>query len=126
MPNPARKGVVSFIGSKLKEDEKVKVLSSLSGGALILKPCGEMDEYSAPSARAACDELIARAPAARKVIVDLSGMTFMDSSGIGFLIGRYKKARAAGKAMYVSSPDLAADKVLSLSGVYSLIPRADK
>ena len=58
--------------------------------------------------------------------LDLSGMTFMDSSGIGFLIGRYKKARAAGKAMYVSSPDLAADKVLSLSGVYSLIPRADK
>ena len=47
----------------------------------------------------------------------------MDSTGIGFLIGRYKKLKRSSTPMYIQSPDLAADKILSMSGIYSLIPK---
>ena len=53
----------------------------------------------------------------------VAGMTFMDSSGIGFLIGRYKKLRRYGMGMYLENPNAGADKILELSGVYSLMPK---
>ena len=47
----------------------------------------------------------------------------MDSTGIGFLIGRYKKLRKYGMVMALESPNAGADKILALSGVYSLMPK---
>ena len=47
----------------------------------------------------------------------------MDSTAIGFLIGRYKKLMRYGIPMYITNPNPAADKILALSGVYTLIPR---
>ena len=101
----------------------MKVYTAQSGGVLRIKLCGEMDEYSAPSVRAECDAMIDANPAAKKIVIDLAEVAFMDSTGIGFLIGRYKKARRSGIALSVKDPNFAADKVLSLSGVYTLIPK---
>ena len=47
----------------------------------------------------------------------------MDSTGIGFLIGRYRKLRKYNMDMYLENPDTNADKILSLSGVYTLMPK---
>ena len=47
----------------------------------------------------------------------------MDSTGIGFLIGRYKKASRLGISVFLQNPDFAADKILNISGIYSLIPK---
>ena len=49
----------------------------------------------------------------------------MDSTGIGFLIGRYKKAARAGIPLFVEAPNFAADKILNMSGIYTLIPKAE-
>ena len=49
----------------------------------------------------------------------------MDSTGIGFLIGRYKKASRLAVPLYIENPNFAADKILNLSGIYSLIPKAE-
>ena len=59
---------------------------------LYINLSGEMDEYSAQSARVKCDKLIEENASVRKIIINLSEVAFMDSTGIGFLIGRYKKA----------------------------------
>lgn len=101
----------------------MKVQTAQSGGVLKIKLSGEMDEYSAPSVRAECDAFIDKNPAARKIVINLADVAFMDSTGIGFLIGRYKKAQKNGMKLSVESPNFAADKVLSLSGVYTLIPK---
>ena len=69
------------------------------------------------------DALLERNLNCDRVVFDLSGVKFMDSSGIGFLMGRYKKLKKSSAAMYLQSPDLAADKVLSVSGIYSIIPK---
>lgn len=84
---------------------------------------GEMDECSAQAARAKCDKLIDDNLGVSKIIINLSDVAFMDSTGIGFLIGRYKKASKLAIPLHIKNPDLAADKILNLSGIYSLIPK---
>ena len=84
-----------------------------------------MDECSSQEARVKCDKLIEDNLNVKSVIINLSEVAFMDSTGIGFLIGRYKKAAKLKMPLYVSNPNFAADKILNLSGIYSLIPRAD-
>ena len=86
---------------------------------------GEMDEYTAQEARAKCDRLIEENANAKKVVINLSEVAFMDSTGIGFLIGRYKKASRLAVPLYIENPNFAADKILNLSGIYSLIPKAE-
>ena len=92
---------------------------------LYINLAGEMDECSASDARAKCDKLIEDNVNAQKIIIELSDVAFMDSTGIGFLIGRYKKAQTLSVPLYVGNPNFAADKILNLSGIYSLIPKAE-
>ena len=84
---------------------------------------GELDEHSVSAARAAADSLIERNVSCSRVVFDLSGVRFMDSSGIGFLLGRYKHLKRCHTAAFIQSADFAADKILTMSGIYSLIPK---
>ena len=86
---------------------------------------GEMDECASQEARVKCDKLIEDNLNVSKIIINLSDVAFMDSTGIGFLIGRYKKAAKLSIPMYVDKPNFAADKILNISGIYSLIPKAE-
>ena len=101
------------------------VQGTLRGGTLGIHLCGELDECSAQSARKACDNLIDGNAQAERIVINLEGVRFMDSTGIGFLIGRYKKASRIGIPVYIEKPDFAADKILNLSGIYSLIPNPE-
>ena len=92
---------------------------------LYINLSGELDEYTAQEARAKCDRLIEENANAKKVVINLSEVAFMDSTGIGFLIGRYKKASRLAVPLYIENPNFAADKILNLSGIYSLIPKAE-
>ena len=55
------------------------------------------------------------------LILDFAGVTFMDSSGLGMIIGRYKQIKARnGKTMIIrAQPQV--DKVLELSGLKKII-----
>ncbi|HIR23196.1 MAG TPA: STAS domain-containing protein [Candidatus Scatosoma pullicola] len=94
-----------------------------AGGVLYIALNGEIDEHSAADARRAADGLLDEHTRAEKVVFDLGQVSFMDSTAIGFLIGRYKKLMRYGIPMYITNPNPAADKILALSGVYTLIPR---
>ena len=104
---------------------KMTVTGYVRENILYINLSGEMDECSAPEARAGCDKLIEEHLNARKIIINLSEVAFMDSTGIGFLIGRYKKASKLSVPLYIEKPNFAADKILNLSGIYSLIPKAE-
>lgn len=101
----------------------MKITSRAVGGKLWLYLEGEIDECTAMDLRRTADQILDDHPMARQVIFNLAGVRFMDSTGIGFLIGRYKKIQRFGGKMYLENPNLSADKVLSVSGVYSLIPK---
>lgn len=92
---------------------------------LYINLSGEMDECSAQAARLKCDKLIEDNIGVKRIVINLSDVAFMDSTGIGFLIGRYKKAAKLAVPLFIAKPNFAADKILNLSGIYSLIPKAE-
>ena len=121
--NFPRRDIVIF--NKNHGSKIMTVTGYLREKILYINLAGEMDECSAQDARAKCDKLIEENVNVRKIIINLSEVAFMDSTGIGFLIGRYKKASRLSVPLYIEKPNFAADKILNLSGIYSLIPRAE-
>ena len=101
----------------------MKITAKAAGNSLYIYLDGELDEYNAALVRQEVDGAIDAHASCERVIVNLAGVKFMDSTGIGFLIGRYKRLKRYGIPMYISNPNLPADKILSLSGVYTLIPK---
>ncbi|AZM56285.1 hypothetical protein DMA15_29890 [Streptomyces sp. WAC 01529] len=71
---------------------------SASGSFLVARVRGEMDYVTAPAFRPQFRELIARG--GRFIVLDLSGVSFCDSVGLGVLIGAWRQADAAGAARW--------------------------
>lgn len=90
---------------------------------LYMRLNGEMDEHNAALARRTADRLADDYAHSERAVIDLSNVSFMDSTGIGFLIGRYKKFKRYGIPVYVTNPTYNADKILQMSGVYTLMPK---
>ena len=58
-----------------------------------------------------------------KIIIDLSELSFMDSTGIGVLIGRYKRMKEKNVPIYISNPASHVEKIFKITGLYELMPR---
>ncbi|MBR2441573.1 MAG: STAS domain-containing protein [Clostridia bacterium] len=101
----------------------MQICTDYQDKVLYLRLSGEMDEHNAAAARLYADRLAEGYAQSEKAVIDLKDVSFMDSTGIGFLIGRYKKFRRYGIPVYVTNPSPGADKVLRMSGVYTLMPR---
>lgn len=86
---------------------------------------GELDEHAAKYVRRRIDEFIDENASAQSAMFHLADVTFMDSTGIGFFIGRYKKLAAYSIPAYFCDAGCEADKVLSLSGLYSVVPKIE-
>lgn len=97
--------------------------SRRQGDNLYIYLDGELDEHSVSEIRRTADSLIDEHAGASRAIFNLAGVRFMDSTGIGFLIGRYKKLQKYGMGMFLENPNAGADKILALSGVYTLMPK---
>ena len=101
----------------------MKTQACRRGDSLCIYLSGELDEHSVAEARACADALIDGNAGCSRAVFNLAGVKFMDSTGIGFLIGRYNKLKKYGMDMYLENPNAGADKILSLSGVYSIMPK---
>ena len=62
---------------------------------------GELDEYAARTIRNLLDNLLDQYLQCRAVIFNLANLSFMDSTGLGFLIGRYKKLKQYSIPVYI-------------------------
>ena len=84
---------------------------------------GELDEYSASKAKDILDKLLIDNINTSKVVFDLSGLSFMDSTGIGVLLGRYKTLKKVGIPIYIQNPSVSINKILQISGLYEIMPK---
>lgn len=91
-------------------------------GVLVAWLSGELDHHAADTAKAELDSALMRRKGG-KVVLDLSRLTFMDSSGIGVVLGRYKKVKESGGKLAVRSPSEKMDRILRLAGIYSVVDR---
>jgi anti-sigma B factor antagonist len=73
--------------------QKIDIEVEQSEDFSVLKPTGDLDVYTVGSLRDALAQMI---DAGRKVVVDLDGVPFMDSSGLGALMGGVRRLREAG------------------------------
>ncbi len=101
----------------------MKMQGRTIGGSLYIYLSGELDEHSVSAVREAADRLIDEHAGLSRAVFNLAGVRFMDSTGIGFLIGRYRHLKKYDMGMYLEDPDVNADKILSLSGVYAIMPK---
>ncbi len=84
---------------------------------------GELDECSASNAKNYLDKIINDNLNTQKVIFDLSGLSFMDSTGIGLLIGRYKKLKQFNLPSFITGASCQTEKVIEISGLYKIMPK---
>lgn len=94
-----------------------------SSNILFVYLYGELDEYSANVCRAPIDKLLEENLTVKKVVFDLCGLSFMDSTGIGMLIGRYKKLKNFGIPLYLAGANANIEKIITLSGLYGIMPK---
>ncbi len=100
------------------------ILYDRSGNTLKVTLWGELDESASEAVRNSIDRNILLSDA-RRVVFDMSRLSFMDSSGIGVLVGRYKKFAKRRIRFFVSSPNPTVDKILRLSGIYTIMPEVE-
>ena len=81
----------------------------------------EIDEYSVQNIKRRMDNEIQRYMP-KEVIFDFSNVSFMDSAGIGLIIGRYKLIDMIGGELKVANVNLQIQKIFEMSGLLRLIP----
>ena len=88
---------------------------------LTLKIGEEIDEHATEKLRRKIDNEITRF-LPRKVIFDFSNVTFMDSAGIGMLLGRYKIIKMLGGQLELLNVNKQIEKIFEISGILKIIP----
>ncbi len=97
-----------------------KLNYNFEDGKLTLTLGGEIDHHSALALRERADELIFRLHP-KRVYIDLSAIEFMDSSGLGFIMGRFSLMRKLGGELYMKDPSPSVSRILSLAGMERII-----
>jgi anti-anti-sigma factor len=95
-------------------------LSSAGSGRSVVTPAGELDITTAPQLLSSV-AVLAR-PATSGIAVDLSAVTFIDSSGINALHTAVRSAHARGVAAVVAAPGESVQKVLELARIGDILP----
>ena len=93
-----------------------RVAFNRADGLLCAYLSGEIDHHSAQDLRERIDSQLAVLLPDR-LILDFAAVTFMDSSGLGLILGRQRRMQSAGGKLVVQHPPQQIKKVLDLAGV---------
>jgi len=98
------------------------VKTKIINDTLYIVLIGELDESTAGYTRTIMDESI-KNNTYSNVVFELEDLEFMDSTGIGVLIGRYKLLKKMDKSTYISNPSSTIEKIFKMSGIYEIMPK---
>ena len=94
----------------------------LENGCLTIRVPKELDHHCATQLRAEADLLI-DSYRVNKLVFDFAGTEFMDSSGIGMVMGRHRKMNFLGGRTFVTGIGDNVDRIFRMSGLYRIIPK---
>lgn len=97
----------------------------LKDDLMICKMAGEIDHHVSAQTRKHIDQEIDLYNV-KTLIFDFDEVTFMDSSGIGLVLGRHKKMQAAGGQVKIVRPPEIIERILYMSGVFTVIEQIEK
>jgi anti-anti-sigma factor len=92
-----------------------------SDGYTVLRPTGELDAFTVASFRQVLSEL---APSS-SVVMDLTSVTFLDSAGLGALVGGIRRVREDEGTVAVASGRSSTGRVLRTAGIDRIVPLTD-
>lgn len=87
---------------------------------LYLKLSGEVDHHAVKGVREQIDELIIK-NRPKTLIMELSAIDFMDSSGLGFVLGRFRKIKDIGGTVIILNPTRRSEEMLKMAGADKLL-----
>ena len=118
-----KNGKLSII-EKTKEEkgeEKMKVEYKQKDKLLLLEITEEIDHHAVEIIRRKADYEITRYMP-RKVVFDFRHVTFMDSAGIGMVLGRYKMMKMLGGTVEMTNVSPMLKKIFEMSGITRICP----
>ncbi|NPV70900.1 MAG: anti-sigma F factor antagonist [Firmicutes bacterium] len=102
----------------------MKVDFESAGNVLVVRVEGELDLSTAPQFRASVEHALDRTMA-RDCILNMKGVSFIDSSGLGAILGRYRRVTQAGGKMALCGVIQRVRPILELSGIKRIMPLYD-
>ena len=99
----------------------MKITYNVKNGTCTIFLSGELDECTSGYSRNELDNILQSLPIGTNIIYDFSQLQFMDSTGIGVLLGRYKKYLDKGLKYSIKNPTRSIDRILKMTGIYSII-----
>ena len=99
----------------------MQLANKRKGSSLTVMLTGELDHHNAAEIRETLDGMLDGS--VRELTLDMSGVTFMDSSGIGIVLGRYKRMRERDGRLYLGGLKGNTEKILRMAGVLGLVEK---
>lgn len=97
-------------------------------GTHILEVCGEVELANATTLRETLTrfaDAAAQAGIAPRIVLEMSRVGFLDSSGVGVLVGGYKRMRSQDGALAIAAPHARVKRVLEIAGLMRALPIYD-
>ena len=101
-------------------DRKPGFDSEFTGTVLKVKLRGEIDHHSAVAVRSNIDDMI-RSKRPAELIIDMSAVDFMDSSGLGLIMGRFNTIKEIGGRLTVADPNPGIERIMALAGLERIV-----
>lgn len=127
---PGKLGGNKLLQDKKKKDDLIEktgkevTIYDIYQRCLVIRLNEELDHHNALGIREKADKMIDRNHI-KDIVFDFSGAGFMDSAGIGVIMGRYKKVIFIGGKTAVTNVNSTVDRVFRLSGLYKIIDKYD-
>ena len=102
---------------------KLSVSTTERDDVVIVTVAGEVDVYTAPQLRSALEERVAAGQ--NKIVVDLQGVAFIDSTGLGVLVGQLKALRKVEGSLHIVCSDERILRLLAITGLDQILPLHD-
>lgn len=94
----------------------------LEQDVLTIYPQGDLDMVTSKTVKESLETILYNRMGIKNVVINLSGVRFIDSSGLGMLIGCYKFLQGRQGKMMLSDANASVYRILELSGMKKLMP----
>lgn len=111
---------------KGEKDQKMSLTVEVerSRNVLVIRLCGELDHHTAEKVRVDIEDELQK-ESCTHLILNLKELYFMDSSGLGVILGRYKKVSQLGGKMMLCSVQPSIYRLMEMSGLFKIISISD-
>lgn len=103
----------------MNKDMKLGIVNS---STLVVKFIGDVDNLVCEPYKNKLETVI-NENKYKKVIMDFSNVTFIDSSGLGLILGRYNQLKKYNGTLYVSGVNKQTEKIFNIAGIWTIMDR---